>query len=85
MAMCGLRWPMGRRPALFTETDLKRALKVVRESGMADTMRVVITRRGDILIEPISDATTITIEAMAPAADGAAPRLELVPAEQISL
>lgn len=77
---------MGRRCALFTETDLKRALKVVRDAGLAETTRIVITRQGDIAIEPLTDDAMITINAIAQETgqDNTA-KLEVVPPDQISL
>lgn len=77
---------MGRRCALFTEADLKRALKVVKEFGLVETTRIVITRAGDIVIEPLTDDAMITIDALVTGSNhDNTPKLEVVPAHQISL
>ncbi len=76
---------MGRRCALFTETDLKRALKVVRDAGLAESTRIVITRQGDIAIELTTAKQLSAPEEVTAETPLDAPHLTVVPEDLISL
>lgn len=67
---------MGRRPALFTEPDLARALKVLREQNLAGSHRVAIRPDGSIVIEPVEGPQQ---------AQPTKPRLHLVREDDIAL
>lgn len=49
---------MGRRPALFSITDLRRAWQFVREEELQESHRVAIGPDGSIIIEPLQEEHT---------------------------